>query len=82
MWNTDCDGSWGFSYFSIKIGETAQTGKVFPLKWSYMGIRRCRSLASSKDVIPRQRRFTSVLTERRLLENCAAFQNPVVVTGL
>ena len=28
MWNTDCDGSWGFSYFSIKIGETAQTGSV------------------------------------------------------
>jgi hypothetical protein len=34
-----------------------------------------------KDVIPRQRRFAPVLTERRLLENCAAFQNPIVVTG-
>ena len=38
--------------------------EVFSSKWSYMGIRRCRSLASSEDVIPRQRRFTSVLTER------------------
>ncbi len=66
MWNTDCDGSWGFSYFSIKIEETAQTGSV-PVEVVVHGDPPLPVSGVIKDVIPRQRRFTSVFTERLLL---------------
>jgi hypothetical protein len=66
IWNTDRDGACCLFIFSIKMGEAVQTGSV-PVEVVEHGDPPFPVSGVIKDVIPRQRRFTSVFTERLLL---------------
>jgi hypothetical protein len=65
--------SWCFSY--VEKRETPSRREVFPVGVVVHGDPPLPVSGVIKDVIPRQRRFTSVLTERRLLETVLLFKN-------